>query len=50
MVRPVIMVSLLIATSKIRVNKQDKNNAQVNDIPNRAPDTTMDVTLPVPTT
>ncbi len=50
MVWPVMMVSLLIATSKIKVKKQERNRAQVNDMPYRAPETTIDVTLPVPIT
>ena len=50
MVLPVTIVILLIAISRTRVNKQDRNSAQVNDIPYLAPATTMDVTLPVPIT
>ena len=50
MVFPVMIVSLLIATSKMNVKKQERNNAQVKDIPYRAPETTIEVTLPVPTT
>jgi hypothetical protein len=50
MVRPVTMVILLIAISRIKVKKQDKKSAQVKDIPYLAPATTIDVTLPVPTT
>jgi hypothetical protein len=44
------MVILLIAISKMKVKKQDKKSAQVKDIPYLAPATTIDVTLPVPTT
>ena len=50
MVCPVIIVSLLIAMSNTKVKKQERNNAQVNDMPYLAPETTIDVTLPVPTT
>ena len=50
MVCPLIMVSLLIATSKTSVKKHERNSAQVNDIPYLAPETTIEVTLPVPTT
>jgi hypothetical protein len=50
MVRPVTMVILLIAMSRMNVKKQDKNSAQVKDMPYLAPATTIDVTLPVPTT
>ena len=50
MVCPVIIVSLLMAISNTKVKKHERNNAQVNDIPYLAPDTTMEVTLPVPTT
>ena len=45
-----MMVSLLMAISNINVKKHDKNRAQVKDMPYLAPETTMDVTLPVPTT
>jgi len=34
----------------MNVNKQDKKSAHVKDIPYLAPATTIDVTLPVPTT
>ena len=34
----------------MNVKKQDKNSAHVKDIPYLAPATTIDVTLPVPTT
>ena len=44
------MVILLMAISRINVKKQDKKSAHVNDIPYLAPATTMEVTLPVPTT
>lgn len=50
MVLPVTIVILLIAISKMKVKKQDKKRAQVKDIPYLAPATTIDVTLPVPTT
>jgi hypothetical protein len=50
MVCPVTIVILLIAISKIKVKKQDKKSAQVKDIPYLAPATTIEVTLPVPTT
>lgn len=50
MVLPVTIVILLIAISKMNVKKQDKKSAHVNDIPYLAPATTIDVTLPVPTT
>jgi len=50
MVLPVTIVILLIAMSKMNVKKQDKKSAHVNDIPYLAPATTIDVTLPVPTT
>jgi hypothetical protein len=44
------MVILLIAMSKMNVKKQDRKSAQVKDMPYLAPATTIDVTLPVPTT
>ena len=44
------MVSLLIATSIIKVKKHDMANAHVRDMLNLAPATTMEVTLPVPIT
>jgi hypothetical protein len=50
MVRPVTIVILLIAMSKMNVKKQDRKSAQVKDMPYLAPATTIDVTLPVPTT
>jgi hypothetical protein len=50
MVCPVMIVSLLMAISKTKVKKQERNNAHDNDMPYLAPDTTMEVTLPVPIT
>jgi hypothetical protein len=50
MVWPVMMVSLLIAIKSMSVKKHERNNAHVNDIPYLAPETTIEVTLPVPTT
>jgi hypothetical protein len=50
MVLPVTIVILLIATSRIRVKKQERKSAQVKDIPYLAPATTIEVTLPVPIT
>ena len=50
MVWPEMMVSLLMAMSKMKVKKQDRNRAHVNDMPYLAPETTIEVTLPVPIT
>lgn len=50
MVLPLTIVILLMAISKMNVKKQDKKSAHVKDIPYLAPATTIDVTLPVPTT
>jgi len=50
MVLPVTIVILLMAISKTNVNRQDRKRAQINDKPYLAPATTIEVTLPVPTT